>query len=149
MDDESKEVYRKAIRYLALKRLSKYELQQKLLKQGFRTDKIELVIQICLEKQFLDDESYQQDFLLYQQRKGRSSKMIEQKMKEKFGSFVSVVSKTDVDAVSLDNLLKKKSYQKKISHPEERKKVILALIRKGFSLSLIKDKVPLAKQDCQ
>lgn len=124
---------------------TKHQLTMKL-KQGFYPQTvIDNAIEYVTSYGYIDDVRYAQSYIKYA-KDTKSKKQIENDLQKKGVSKLDIESAytqcieknilMDEDAL-IQNLLRKKHYKRGVSTPEEQRKIIAFLYRKGFSLDTI------------
>jgi len=127
----------KAYSLLAKRSYFAKELKQKLLEKGYKPADIDSLISELIKQGWLNDEELASRFVKREGEKGYGARVILQKLRAKAGEL-----SVDIAGGDIHSLIEKKYIHKL---PQEREKVIAALLRRGFSYDLILQ--ALAKQE--
>lgn len=131
-------IKKKAYTLLARRDHFTKELRRKLKEKGFLSNEIEPLLDELTARGFLDDASLARRFAARQKEKGYGPRVIAAKLKEKAGE-MDVELEEDVEVVC--NLIERRYAGK------EPKKVIAALLRRGFSYGLIQNALSRIETD--
>lgn len=136
-----------ACRRLGARSQLSQEMRQALQKRQISPEIIEKVMTFCMEKGYLNDSLYIEQFIRYQISRRQSPKVIVQKLILKGADrevAQEAIEKLLPENSQLDTILQllESRYQKRnLSLFEERQKVTAALYRKGFPLPLIQQAI--------
>lgn len=146
--NDQAEAYRKALTY-ALRRLTAKsqltaELRQAVLDKGHPSEIVEQVIAFCLQQGYLNDDAWLQQFIRYQIARKLSPQAIYQKLalkgvsRSKVKPWMEQLHPQESQQSVIEHLLATRYRTRDLSDRAEYQKVIAALYRKGFDLTLIK-----------
>lgn len=128
----------RAIKYIMYKMRTSKEIYDKLLELGFSTEIINRVIVDLEQLEYINDEEYTKKFIESNKKSKKISKsMIKLKLKNKgidgqiIEKYLEVVGFSNFDAI--EKLLVKKKFSNDLPF-EEKNKIIVYCVRKGFSL---------------
>ncbi len=119
----------KAFSLLAKKSYFTKELRQKLLEKGYSASEIAGLTSELTDQGWLNDQELAARFVKVQQEKGYGARVILHKLRQKAGDLSIAISDGEIES------LIERKYKRKL--PEQREKVIAALLRRGFSYDLI------------
>lgn len=140
-DSEVKSAIEKGVDYIGSRMHSKKELYDKLLKKGYEKQVILKALEKLEEYHYVDDKLFAKQFV--EQNKKYSTKMLENKLKQKGISSDIISENLGGDSDDLDLELCKK-YAQKYAKSKDLKaegavqKMYASLARKGFSFDVIK-----------
>jgi regulatory protein len=143
MEDAYSKAKAYAFRRLAMKNQPSAELRKKLAEKGFSDEITEKVVLECQSSGFLSDEEWLKQFISGQIRKAVGPHAIFQKLlqkgisRERAQKALAQHSDENAQKESIHAFIQKRSRGKDLSNPLERQKMVQALQRKGFPLSLI------------
>ena len=137
-DDEIEVAYQRALKFIAYRIRSEYEVIQRLRKQKTPTDVIDEIIFRLNEKEYLDDEKFANDWVENRiDFRPRSTFMLRQELRQK--GIAEHISETILSELD-DDVLAKKAAEKHIrkiqniaDEKEFREKLYGHLARKGFT----------------
>ena len=129
----------RAIKYIIYKMRTSTEVYNKLIELGFPEKEVCKVIRDLIDLEYINDEEYVRKFIESNKKTKKFSKnMVKIKLKNK-GISDDIIEKyfyeldvSDIDAII--KLLEKKKFLKTIDF-DERNKIKLYCVRKGFSIS--------------
>lgn len=127
-------IKKKALYLLSRKAYFKKELRLKLSKYGFKKEDIESSLCELERLGLLEENDLAQSFVQKQMRKGYGSKVIWYKLREKAGDVIASTFVIEENEEILQKLIQK-YLQKK--HFQNRQKIVLALLRRGYALEMI------------
>jgi len=140
-----------AFRYLGRRDHASFEIKLKLKKKGFREDLINSVLDVLLDNNFLNDESFATKFITDKSELNRwGRKKIESELYKK-GIHRKTIQKTlnsffdnlSQDQICLDLVIKRKKHFLREDDPYKRKmKIYNYLAGRGFTSSDIKKAMP-------
>jgi regulatory protein len=142
--EEKHRAYLAALRYLGMRPRTRSQVRGYLLDKGFSEQIAAEVCKRCVEQGYLDDQAYARQWVEERQRlKPRSSYMLRMELlqkgldRETVEEAVSAVSRED-ELEAARALIEKKlrRLEGRVS-PEEEKKLLSMLMRKGFSHSVV------------
>ncbi len=140
-ESEVKLAFDKASRYLEIRMHSKKELSDKLIKKGYSKDAVKKAIDKLEEYHFVDDELFARQFL---EQNGKLSKnMIKNKLLQKGVSFDIISDALDLredddEYQVCERQVQKYLKGKTVSNYNDMSKMYASLLRKGFSMEMIK-----------
>jgi regulatory protein len=135
--------YQKALKYIAFKPRTQFDVRKKLLESGFEVQIIDLIIEKLIDKEYINDHQYAQNWIENKSiTQPRSKKLITWELKNKKVSdeiIEDVVKKMEPDEGLAFKAAEK--YARRLSNCE--KEVFLRrlsgfLQRRGFSYSIVK-----------
>lgn len=137
----------RAIKYILYKMRSSSEVYNKLIELGFPEKEVVKVIEDLINLDYINDEEYVKKFIESNKKtKKFSKKMLKLKLKNK-GISEEIVEKylnelnfSDIDAII--KVLDKKKFLKTIDF-DERNKIKLYCVRKGFSINDVNKAIKL------
>lgn len=123
----------KAVAYSLLSRRSYFskQLKTKLLQKGFREEEIDPVLLELEAQGYLNDREQGERLIRRERGRGYGPLIIAQKLRERGGTVSLPIQVSKEDLIPLI----KKKYAKRL--PQEKNKVIAALLRRGYSFDLI------------
>ena len=131
----------KAFTLLSKKSYFTKELRAKLLEKGYPEKDIEILISELKNQNLLDDHELAARYVKLQQAKGYGARVIIQKLRQKAGPI-----EVEIEDGEIESLIRKK-YLRKL--PDDRNKVIAALLRRGFSYDLINKALDLISEEME
>jgi regulatory protein len=146
---ERKGALKYAIWRLSSKNYLVIELKKKLKEKGVRNLIIEEVIAKCKDYGYLNDQSYIEGYIRQQILRKKGPQFIIQKLitkgisKEKAQELLSELDSESTHTDSIKNLLETRYKTKNLSDFRERQKVVLSLLRRGFSLESIQSSIKI------
>ena len=134
----------KSISLLAARARTEAEIVQALRANAYPETAIALVMAKLQDAGYIDDQSFAQQWASSRAAKGLGSMRIRMELRRKgldTETIDSVVSSMDQDTLSEGALMaaQKAARGKNLSLPEDRKKVLAALARRGYSYSVAKE----------
>lgn len=134
-----------ALRSLARRSYSSFELKKLLLEKEAVEDDIDRILVEMEGLGYLDDAGWVERFIALQQEKKVGPRTIAMKLREKgipevfFSSFLENASGLEVQKEQIVRLLSSRYKNKSLEDFKERGKVFAALVRKGFSFEVIRE----------
>lgn len=142
--EEKHKAYLAALRYLGIRPRTSSQLQAYLLEKGFSSPIAEEVCQRCKEQRYLDDQAFARQWVDERLRiKPRSSYMLRMELQQRgvektiVEEAVSAVSREDELAAARALVEKKLRRLTGKPNPDEERKLLSMLMRKGFSHSIV------------
>lgn len=142
--EEKHKAYLGALRYLGIRPRTSSQLQSYLLEKGFEPKVAEEVCQRCVEQGYIDDKAFAKQWVDERLRlKPRSPYMLRMELQQRgvdrsiVEDAVSGVSK-EAELEAARSLIEKKARRLQgPPNPDEERKLLSMLMRKGFSHSII------------
>lgn len=152
---ERKGALKYAIWRLSSKNYLTTELKKKLTEKGVRNSIIEEVIAKCKEYGYLNDQSYIESYVRQQILRKKGPLFIIQKLiakgisKHKAQEILSASDCKSDHTDAIKTLLETRYKTKNLCDFRERQKVVLSLLRRGFSLETIQSSITFLTQSCK
>lgn len=149
--EEYTQVLKSALRMLNRAHLS-LELEKKLKKKGYSEDVVEKVLFECKRLGYIDDKEWGKAFVRSQQKRHVGPAIIAAKMRAKGMSSEEIEefieSREEKDVHHIQHLIQTKYRNRDLNSYQEKGKVVASLVRKGFSLDLIREALQFADESC-
>jgi regulatory protein len=145
-DDQIEEVFQKALKYISYKPRTKFEVVKKLNENDFNQDIISIVLEMLIEKGYVDDSQYAKNWVENRSfYKPRSKKLITWELKNKQIS-EDIISEVTGEMIPEEELamLAAEKYARRLSGYEKDvffRRLSGYLIRRGFSYSTVNSTV--------
>ncbi len=137
IDQQRRDAYQLALRFLAVKDRSRLEVDRRLNRQGFDRPTIEAVVPQLMDKGYLDDEAYAVNYVNYRAKiSPRSRRLMAQELKHKgiaAGEIETALKAVDERQLALACIHRKRRRWRRFEDPQRRMKIMAYLGRKGFS----------------
>ena len=142
--EEKHKAYLAALRYLGIRPRTGNQLQSYLLEKGFSSEIAEEVCRSCKEQKYLDDQAFARQWVDERLRlKPRSSYMLRMELQQRgvekaiVEEAVSAVSREDELSAARALIEKKVRRLQGPPNPDEERRLLSMLMRKGFSHTIV------------
>ncbi|CAM3407671.1 RecX family transcriptional regulator [Brevibacillus invocatus] len=142
--EEKHKAYLAALRYLGIRPRTGNQLQSYLLEKGFSSEIAEEVCRRCKEQKYLDDQAFARQWVDERLRlKPRSSYMLRMELQQRgvekaiVEEAVSAVSREDELSAARALIEKKVRRLQGPPNPDEERRLLSMLMRKGFSHTIV------------
>lgn len=136
-----------AFRLLGMRAYTVWEFRKKLASKGISFEVIEGIVEECLEKGYLSDFLWTENFVRFLLKKGYGLNVIKKKLQMKgisedlSSEVISRFCKEEVFFKSITHLLETKYKDRDLQNLKECQKVINSLIYRGFDYPLIRESI--------
>ena len=137
IDQQRRDAYQCALRFLGVRDRSALEIRQKLRKKGFDKAAVDHALQNLVEKKYVNDQLFAFNWINYRMRNSpRSSRLLAQELKRKgigAADIASALADADDKDLALACLRRKRRRWRRFDGPERRQKMLALLGQKGFA----------------
>ncbi len=137
IDQQRRDAYRCALRYLGVRDRSALEIRRKLRQKGFDKVDIDHALNLLVQKKYLNDQLFAVNWINYRMKNSpRSARLLAQELKQKgigAADIASALLDADENDLALACLRRKRRRWRRFDGRERRQKMLAHLGQKGFA----------------
>ncbi len=137
IDQQRRDAYQCALRFLGVRDRSALEIRRKLRQKGFDHPAIDHALRLLIEKQYVNDRLFAANWIRYRMKNApRSTRLLAQELKQKgigADDIASALLDADERELALACLRRKRRRWRRLDGREGRRKMLAHLGQKGFT----------------